>query len=130
MTAGTLAAHTAMTPGVSQEIDGEHLWVTLNLTGNVDMLVRLARALRRTGTMRRFQSLGTVSSLTAPQLRSLLSEPDVRDALTLTLDPTQAEDMRDALDAATVADVCERCRRNYAVSQGMCAACQPQVIEP
>lgn len=130
MTAGTLGAHTAVTPGVAQHIDGEHLWVTLDLAGQPDVLVMLARALRRTGTMTRFLALGTVESLLAEQLDAITREPLVRDALTLTLDEDQALRLSADLDDASVAHVCDRCRRRYAVADGLCTVCQPQVIEP
>jgi hypothetical protein len=129
-TAGTPGAHTATTPAVEQHIDGDTLLVTLDLTGQPDLLVLLARALRRTGTMTRFLALGTVDALLAEQLDAITREPLVRDALTITLDETQTVTLAAALDDATIADVCERCRARYAVADGLCTVCQPQVIEP
>jgi hypothetical protein len=129
-TAGTPGAHTAVTPTVEQHINGDQLYVTLDLTGQPDLLVMLARALRRTGTMHAFAGLGTSESRLGGQLAAIQAEPTVRDALTLTLDETQTVTLAAALDDATVADVCERCRSRYAVADGLCTVCQPQVIEP
>ncbi len=129
MTAGTVGAVTATTPAVEQHIDGDTLTIAVDFT-SPDVLVFLARALRRCGHMRTFATLGTAEGLLGAQLRSLMAEPTVRDALTVTLDEASALDLACALDDATIAHACDRCQARYAVAEGLCAVCQPQVIEP
>lgn len=126
MTAGTPGAVTATPPDVAQHIDRDRLCITLTLNP-ADVLTMLARALRRTGTVRTFLALGTVESLHAGQLAALLSEPTIRDALTVTLDEASALDLAVALDEATIARSCDRCRSRYAVAEGLCSVCQPEV---
>jgi hypothetical protein len=126
LTAGTPAACTATLPAVTQHITDDRLTVTLDLSGQPDLLVMLARALRRTGAMRTFLALGTHENLLGRQLAAILGEPTVRDALVLTLDEPQAVALAEALDDASIAHDCDRCGWRYAVADGLCGPCQPQ----
>ena len=126
MTAGTAGAVTTAFPAVEQHIDGERFTVTVDFT-SPDVLTLLARALRRVGLMRTFATLGTAEGLLAEQLRALLSEPSIRDALTVTLSPEAAEDFGRAVDEATLASPCDRCGWRYATAEGLCNVCHPEV---
>lgn len=125
LTAGTPGAVTAVLPTVAQHIDGDRLTVTLDLSDQ-DILVLLARALRRVGLMRTFATLGTAEGLVGQQLKALRSEPAVRDALTITLDEARAVDLSTALEEATLARLCDFCHDRYAVADDLCDRCLPE----
>jgi hypothetical protein len=126
MIPGTPGAVTADIPDVTQHIDAEVYTVTVGFA-QPDVLVGLARALRRRGLMRTFAGLGVTEGRLGRQLAALLSEPSVRDALTVTLSPDAAEDFGRAVDDATLQPaVCEDCRYYYAVARGLCPACTPE----
>lgn len=126
MTAGTVAACTATMPAVEQHVTDDRLTVTLDLSGQPDLLVMLSRALRRCGLMHTFANLGHAEHRLASQLDAITCEPTVRDALTLTLDEPHAIDLAAALDDASIASHCTRCTWRYAVADGLCGPCQPQ----
>jgi hypothetical protein len=126
LTAGTPAACTATLPAVTQHITDDRLTVTLDLSGQPDLLVMLSRALRRCGLMHTFASLGHAERRLGLQLDAIMREPSVCDALTLTFDEPHAIDLAAKLDDASVARHCTRCGWRYAVADGLCGPCQPQ----
>ena len=126
LTAGTPQAVTATPPTVEQHIDKDTLCITLDISSG-DVLVLLSRALRRCGLMHTFAHLGHAEHRLASQIDALMSEPTIRDALTVTLDEATALDLAVALDDATIAHSCDRCQSRYATADGLCNVCQPEV---
>lgn len=110
---GTLGAVSAVTPTLGKHVvDGETLLVTLSLADIPDVLVMLARAITRPVAFwyqESFRILGREGVETEDgrlALAGLLAAQQVRDALTITLRPNDADQLGEALQDAAREDYC------------------------
>lgn len=128
---GTDGALHADAPAVEAAIDGETFNVTLDVAGQVD-LETLAKTIHADAHARWcWMVLARNSSTVALRIRAandLRAIPAVRAALTVTLGPSQADELANELDVKSTEPArCARGCGNYAVTReeddDVCAGC-------
>lgn len=124
---GTPAACTAAPIPVERHVDEDWRGVTLDLTGQTDMLTLLARAILDADMFGELVVLACNenSDRRALALRDLLSRQAVRDALTLTLDGDTAEQLGQVIVDAADDRACCHCGHRAAMEgSAYCPQCQ------
>lgn len=114
---------------VEQTVDDGHATVEVRLYEFPDLLPLLARAVwRNLISLRAFEALGE-HGIRSPRgvsaLALLLDDPAVRDALTVRISVTDAEDWAEALTAAAVVRTCDKCDVDIHADthDGLCGPC-------
>lgn len=128
---GTAGAVTAVKPTVEQCLDGDRYVVTLSLADQPDVLTLLARAVGRDAHVAHawrtlmYTARSTGDPVRTTALADLLADQNVRDALTITLTPGDADDLADQLDRASCEpEWCANCDNCWATrSDHLCDGC-------
>lgn len=116
---------------VAQHVDEEHHLVTVSLADHVDVITGLARAIHHNPHLAEaFRVIGTNTGstgvgqhLVAGYLRDLLTDRQIRDALTPTIDPDAASQLAEQLeDAALEPRRCDICKAFAISTDGFCRA--------